>query len=59
MSKKVIKKATKKMNEFSARGSRCPICGAMFRHGCDHSVKQAQDRLLQNYIRAIAEDTKL
>lgn len=54
MSKR-IQRAKKAMDTFSARGSKCPICKAQFRTGCNHSVKQAEDRLLQNYIKAIAE----
>lgn len=50
-----IKHARKKMEEFSARGSLCPICKASFRRGCSHSVKQAEDRLFENYINAIID----
>jgi hypothetical protein len=56
MNNKKIKRAKEKLNNFSARGSRCPICKKSFRHGCDHSVKQAEDRLFENYIKAIAEN---
>lgn len=52
---KKVRRAKQKLDEFSARGSKCPICKANFRTGCSHSVKQAKDRLFENYIKAIAE----
>jgi galactose-1-phosphate uridylyltransferase len=55
MSNKKIKQAKAKLDNFSARGSRCPICKKSFRHGCDHSVTEAETRLFENYIKAIAE----
>jgi len=42
------------MNNWSARGDRCPICGKDFRKGCEHSVPEAEERLLENYIRAVS-----
>jgi len=50
-----IKQAKEKLDNFSARGSKCPICKKPFRHGCDHSVIQAKERLFENYIKAIAK----
>lgn len=51
---KAVKKAKEKMESFSARGSKCPVCKKDFRRGCDHSVKQAKDKLFERYILAIA-----
>ena len=53
MRNKEISRAKEKMRSFSARGSTCPICRASFRHGCNHSIQEAEDRLFENYIRAI------
>ncbi len=53
---KAVKKAKEKMDSFSARGSLCPLCGKDFRNGCSHSVKQARDKLLENYIRAVSSN---
>lgn len=50
---KKVKRVKERMNSFSARGSICPICKKPFRHGCNHSVEQAKDRLFQNYVKAI------
>jgi galactose-1-phosphate uridylyltransferase len=50
-----VAKAKQALDQFSARGSKCPICKKEFRTGCDHSVTQAKDRLLKNYIQAIAK----
>jgi len=52
-----IKKAKEKMDSFSSKDSVCPICKASFRRGCDHSIKQAKDKLFENYVRAIAADS--
>ena len=46
-------KAKEALDNFSARGSKCPICKKNFRRGCNHSVQQAKDRLFENYIRSI------
>ena len=51
---KNIKRAKDRMNSFSARGSKCPICKRDFRRGCEHSVVAAKGRLFQDYVRAIA-----
>ena len=48
-----VKKARFAMNNFSARGSKCPICHKWFRHGCNHSVIDAKNKLFENYIKAI------
>lgn len=50
---KQVERAKAKLENFSARGDKCPICHKDFRHGCDHSVRQAKDRLFQKYIYAI------
>lgn len=50
-----IQRAKDKMTSWSARGDKCPICKRDFRHGCSHSVKQAKDRLFQDYIKVIAQ----
>ena len=49
----MVKNAKDKMESFSARGSKCPICKKEFRKGCNHSVKEAKDKLQENYITAI------
>lgn len=52
-----VEKARRRMESFSARGSKCPICKADFRGDkCPHSVKQAEAKLFQNYIKAIASE---
>ena len=51
---KEIKKAKNKMESFSARGSKCPICNKQFRYGCKHSVVEAKAKLFQAYIIAVA-----
>lgn len=51
---KRIKKAKERLDTFSARDSKCPICKADFRRGCKHSVVQARTRLFEDYIRAIS-----
>jgi len=50
-----IRQAKKRMDDFSARGSDCPICKKTFRCGCNHSVKQAREKLFEQYIKAIAD----
>lgn len=59
---KKINAALDRFKNFSPRGDNCPICGASFgasfRHGCDHSVQQAKDRLFQRYIEAIVNNSK-
>lgn len=55
---KKINNAKQKLNNFSARGSDCPICKKSFRHGCNHSIGEAEDRLFENYIKAINEKEK-
>lgn len=54
---KKIERAKRKLQNFSARGDKCPICHKNFRHGCGHSVEEAKDRLFQKYIEAIAENS--
>lgn len=49
----LIRHAKEKMDSFSARGSNCPICKKEFRTGCNHSVAEAEQRLFENYIKAI------
>lgn len=49
-------KAKEKLDNFSARGSRCPICHKTFRTDCNHTVLQARDRLFENYIKSINEE---
>jgi len=51
-----LKEALKLQREFSARGSRCPICKRDFRHGCNHSVVEARQKLERNVIEAIVEE---
>jgi len=48
------KKAKAAMNNWTARGSDCPICKQPFRSGCSHTVDQAKTKLFENYISAIA-----
>ena len=47
-----VKKATKRLNDFSARGSNCPICKKNFRHGCLHNVNEAYDYLENQLLNA-------
>lgn len=56
MSNKSIKREKHRMDTFSARDSNCPICGKVFRSGCDHSVRQAKYKLFENYIKAIVRN---
>ena len=60
MSKKneVLKRVGARRNEWSARGGSCPLCHKEFRHGCNHTVSQAYERLEQNVVNAMI-DTKL
>lgn len=51
---KKIKRARERMEQFSAKGDDCPICKKDFRRGCNHSIKQAKDKLFERYIRAIS-----
>lgn len=53
MNKKALNKAKKKLRDFQARGSNCPLCGKPFRNGCNHSITQAIERLEQNVINAL------
>ena len=45
-----------RMKDFSARGSRCPICKLDFRRGCSHSIVAAEERLKENYMRALIDE---
>lgn len=46
-----LKKALKRQQEFSARGSDCPICKHDFR-SCPHSIAEAHERMTQNVFEA-------
>lgn len=46
-----LKKALQRQREFSARGSKCPICKRDFRHGCNHSVVEARTRLADDVLK--------
>jgi len=53
-----LKRARKRLNEWTARGGQCPICHKEFRDGCNHTVSQAYERLEQNVVNAMI-DAKL
>ena len=55
MSNRAIKRARKRLEEWSARGSSCPLCHKDFQHGCNHSVEQALSRLQQNVINVMID----
>ena len=44
-----------KKPDFSARGSRCPICKQNFRDpdSCPHSISQAVERIERDHLRAV------
>lgn len=47
-------RARKRLQEFSPRGSNCPICRREFRgDGCPHSVTDARTRLEEDVTREI------
>ena len=48
----ILRRALNRQKTFSARGSSCPICGKGFRHGCDHSIVQAEEILIQRVANA-------
>lgn len=49
-----VKKAKQRMDSFNPRGSKCPICKKEFRTGCNHNVAQAETRLFEDYVKALA-----
>ncbi len=51
-----IQQARHKWKDFSARGSKCPVCRKDFRYGCRHSISEAKERLFEDYIRAILSE---
>jgi len=53
MGNKAAKKAKVNLENFSARGSLCPICKKNFRNGCSHSVAEAKDNLFAKYVKAL------
>ena len=50
-----LKVAKRRLREFSARGSNCPICKKGFRYGCNHSVTQAYERMEDDILNAKIE----
>jgi hypothetical protein len=56
MAKKTIKQLQKELDEFYARGSRCPICKCDFRdeYSCPHSIEQ-----VKGYLRNKIMDMKI
>ena len=48
-------KAKQHLDNFSARGSDCPICRKVFRTGCKHTVVEAKQRLFENYIKSFTK----
>jgi hypothetical protein len=54
MTKTVVKRTRLRKEDFSARGSVCPLCHKEFR-GCPHSVKDAKARLEQDLISALVK----
>lgn len=56
---KKAKSIKKRLYNFSARGSNCPICGKDFRNksgdkqGCPHSVAQAISHLEIAYLKEV------
>lgn len=52
---KQIVNAKRRLDTFDPRGSKCPICKASFRNGCNHSVKQANERLFELYLKAMSQ----
>lgn len=52
---KKIERAKKRLKNFSAKGDKCPICHKDFRHGCNHSVEEAKERLFREYINVVVK----
>jgi hypothetical protein len=52
------KQAKKALEDFSPRGSNCPICKKNFRYGCSHSVLEAKSFLYEQYIKSIIKEEK-
>ena len=55
MSKDAVKRARKRLANWSARGGSCPLCHKDFRYGCNHSVEQARQRLEANIVNALVD----
>lgn len=52
---KAVKRARERLANWSARGGSCPLCHKDFRHGCNHSVEQALQRLEANVVNALVD----
>ena len=52
---KRIAKARERAEKFSPRGSDCPICKKDFRYGCNHNVRQAEDRLQEEITKLVVQ----
>lgn len=51
-----LNKAKKRLLDFQANNSRCPLCGKDFRRGCNHSVVQARERLEENILKSLIDN---
>ena len=50
-----VKRAQQAIENWSSRGSSCPLCHKDFRNGCNHTVEQSIKRLEQNLINAMID----
>lgn len=51
--KAILRRARERLSSFQSRSSYCPLCGNHFRHGCNHSIAQAIQRLEENVAVAL------